>query len=92
MLKDSCPYGAYIRGLSRKKESFKEVGESHYKMTKYKTKMVTISINFNQDLGGLIIFGSYVDCQCMKYQENSELGDYIKSLHQLKAVYGNFCN
>lgn len=27
MLKDSCPYGAYVRGLSRKKVSFKKVGE-----------------------------------------------------------------
>lgn len=50
-------------------------------MRKYKTEMVTISINFTQDLGGLIIIGSYVGCQYMKYQENSELGNYIKSLH-----------
>lgn len=42
--------------------------------------MVSV-INLNQDLGDLIIIGSYVGFQYLKYQANNELGVYIKSLH-----------
>lgn len=50
-------------------------------MTKYEMEMVIISSKIYPGSKWSNIAGLHMGCQCMRYQEVSELGYYIKSLH-----------